>query len=168
VAHRALFVLLALATGLSQAGDLYRWVDKDGTVHYSDTFPPSSAKQVQEKNLTPSVIETSGLPYAAKQAAKNFPVTLYISDCGETCTQAKQHLTRRGIPFTTKNADDPTVQEEMRKKFGGLQIPILVIGNTTSKGYEAAAWDAALDAAGYPRSIPSSPKAEPATATPQP
>lgn len=168
MAHRALFLLLTLAAGLSWAGDLYRWVDKDGTVHYSDTLPPSSAKQVQEKNLTPSVIETSGLPYAAKQAAKSFPVTLYISDCGETCAEARQHLTRRGIPFATKNADDPAVQEEMRKKFGGLQIPILVVGNTTSKGYEAAAWDAALDAAGYPRSIPPSPRAEPAAATPQP
>jgi glutaredoxin len=164
VAQRTFFLLLVLAAGPLQAGDLYRWVDKDGTVHYTDTLPPPSAKRIEEKNLTPSVIQTTGLPYAARQAAKNFPVTLYVSDCGETCDQAKKHLTRRGVPFTSKNADDPTVQEEMRKAFGGLQVPVLVIGGTTAKGYEASAWDAALDAAGYPNTA--FPRAAPPTAAP--
>lgn len=160
-----------LATGAASAAELYRWVDTNGNVHYTDTPPPPSAKKGEEKHLTPSVIQSTQTPYATRTAVKNFPVTLYNSNCGETCDEAKNHLTRRGIPFTAKNADDPAVQEEMRKLFGGLQVPILVIGKSPTKGYEASAWDAALDAAGYPRSaptLPTPPKAEPPAAPPYP
>ncbi len=146
-------LLLFLLPGTALAGTLYKWVDEKGEVHYSDT-PPTKAKNLQEKDLRPSVIQTTGQPYATRQAVRNFPVTLYVSDCGEPCEQAKKHLTRRAIPFTTRNADDPTVQEEMRKRFGGLQVPILLVGESSTKGYEPATWDAALDAAGYPGTTP--------------
>lgn len=169
--RRGLWLLIGLlAAGAAYAAELYRWVDAEGKVHYTDTPPPPSAKKGEEKHLTPSVIQSTQ-PYATREAVKNFPVTLYVSDCGETCDQAKKHLVQRGIPFATKNADDPAVQEEMRKQFGGLQVPILVIGKTPTKGYEASTWDSALDAAGYPRStlpLPSSPKAEPSAAPSQP
>lgn len=173
MARRGLWLLIGLlAAGAAPAAELYRWVDAEGKVHYTDTPPPPSAKSGEEKRLTPSVIQSTQTPYATREAAKNFPVTLYISDCGETCDQAKNHLARRGIPFTTKNANDPAVQEEMRKQFGVLQVPILVVGKSPTKGYESSAWDAALDAAGYPRSAalppltPASPKAEPPTSQP--
>lgn len=169
--RRGLWLLIGLlAAGAVGAAELYRWVDSEGKVHYTDTPPPPTAKKGEEKRLTPSVIQSTQVPYATREAAKNFPVTLYNSDCGETCDAAKNHLTRRGIPFTAKNADDPVVQEEMRKLFGGLQVPILVVGKTPTKGYETSAWDAALDAAGYPASAtlppPAPPKAEPAAPPP--
>lgn len=172
--RRGLWLLIGLlAAGAAYAAELYRWVDSEGKVHYTDTPPPPTAKKGEEKHLTPSVIQSTQTPYATREAAKNFPVTLYNSDCGETCNEARKHLARRGIPFAAKNADDPAVQEEMRKAFGGLQVPILVIGKTPIKGYETSAWDAALDAAGYPASAllpppPAPPQAEPATAPPQP
>src|SRR5712691_2725285 len=48
---RILICALLLSAGASQAGNLYRWVDSDGTVHYSDQQPPPSAKDVQQKKL---------------------------------------------------------------------------------------------------------------------
>ena len=51
---------------------------------------------------------------------------------------------------------------------GGMQVPILVVGQlTTLKGYLASEWNAALDQAGYPTTaIPGTkPAAKPATST---
>lgn len=42
-ASSALLVLLLLATGFAQAA-MYRWVDGNGRVHYSDTPPPTYQK----------------------------------------------------------------------------------------------------------------------------
>jgi hypothetical protein len=39
--------VLLLSAGTCLAGPLYRWVDSDGRVHYSDQPPPPSAKDVQ-------------------------------------------------------------------------------------------------------------------------
>lgn len=158
-----LFCLLCmLAVFSAQSASLYRWVDADGKVHYTDQPPPSSAKKIEEKSLGSRPADDGQLPYASRLAAKNFPVTLYNSKCGEACTKAREHLTKRGIPFAEKDASLPEVQEELKKLIKGLEVPVLMIGRTNHlRGYEAAAWDAALDEAGYPRSVLPSAKPKP-------
>jgi hypothetical protein len=49
--------LLIGASALATAGDMYRWVDAEGQVHYSDEPPPSDAKDVKSmrnKGVDPS------------------------------------------------------------------------------------------------------------------
>ncbi len=151
-----LFLVCVALTCTAGAAEMYRWVDKDGKVHYTDSPPPASAKKVEEKNLGGSSISGGDLPYATRAAAKNFPVTLYVSDCGEPCTQARQHLAKRGIPYTPKNpTSNDADADALRKLVGNPQVPVLVVGNASPiKGYDAASWDAALDSAGYPKSKP--------------
>ena len=162
----ALFLCCCIAASLAQAAELYRWVDADGKVHYTDQQPPASAKKVEEKNLSSSTINTSELPYATRQAIKKSPVTLYANDCGEPCKQARDHLAQRGIPYATKNPQtSPADAEALKKLVGELYIPVLVVGSSTSKGYEKGAWDSALDAAGYPKSALAKKAAAPAEST---
>src|SRR4051812_21480353 len=83
------------------SAQMYRWVDKDGRTHYTQTPPPPDAREAQKKSLgaggaTPS----PDLPYATQNAAKNYPVTLYTSPgCGAPCEQARSLLVRRVVPF---------------------------------------------------------------------
>lgn len=148
-------ILCMFAVYSAQSASLYRWVDTEGKVHYTDQPPPASAKEVEEKNMGSQPPDGGQLPYASRVAAKNFPVTLYNSGCGEACTKAREHLTRRGIPFSEKDAGTPDVQAEMKKLIGNVEVPVLAVGTVTRlKGYEASAWDAALDEAGYPKSAP--------------
>jgi hypothetical protein len=161
-----LLALLLTATGL-QAAQLYRWVDDKGRVEWRDTPPPASAKTVERRSVGGSVIETSGMPYSVQQAVKNFPLTLYVTDCGEGCSKARAHLIRRGLPYAEKN---PQADMEAYKKLtgGSLEIPLLLIGREQLRGYEEATWDAALDSAGYPRSVAVRPPPPPPAAAPQP
>lgn len=41
-------VALALSAGVVDAQKLYRWVDRDGKVHYSDSVPPEAVDQERE------------------------------------------------------------------------------------------------------------------------
>ncbi|NQD36210.1 DUF4124 domain-containing protein [Permianibacter sp. IMCC34836] len=45
---RLAVLCLAIATLSAAAGQMYRWVDKDGKVHYSDQPPPADAKQTAQ------------------------------------------------------------------------------------------------------------------------
>lgn len=146
-------MLCMFAVYSAQSASLYRWVDADGKVHYTDQPPPPSARQVEEKKIGSRPADDGQLPYATRLAAKNFPVILYNSSCGEACTKARDHLAKRGIPFSEKDAGAPEVQEELTKLIGGVEVPVLAVGKVTRlKGYVPAAWDAALDEAGYPKS----------------
>ena len=165
-----LFCVLMLACAAAQA-DLYRWVDADGKVHYSDQPPPASIKQVEKKKAAGGKATEAPMPYSLQQAVKNFPVTLYSSACGVGCTQAHDLLAKRGIPYAEKDATDVTVQEELRKLTGGtVEVPVLKVGRNTVRGYEEGQWNVVLDAAGYPQTavIPARPPAKPAPATPTP
>ena len=77
---------MLLAAGVAAAAEMYRWVDQNGRVQYSDTPPPPSAKSVQQRKMPSSTIATDTMPFAVQQAAKNFPVTLWVTNCGEGCT----------------------------------------------------------------------------------
>ena len=145
-----------LATGAAaQNQQVYRYVDKDGRVVYTDRGPPADAKDVQSKRLRGNVIENNELPIAAQQAQERFPVTLYTFSCGEVCTQADGLLNRRGVPFSIVNVETPEGAEQLSKMTGELRAPVLQVGDRTFvKGYSESQWNAALDDAGYPKAQP--------------
>src|SRR5688572_32918785 len=97
-------VAMMLAAGPLSAAQLYRWVDEKGNVEWRDTPPPANAKKVEQRTLQGNTIDTSNVPYSVQQAMKRNPVTLWVFDCGEPCTDARNHLTRRGIPYTERNS----------------------------------------------------------------
>jgi glutaredoxin len=151
-----LCVAAALAVPAVQAQTtLYKWVDKDGTVQYTEFPPPKDAKNVTEKSIRgggPGGDEQ--LPYATRMAAQRYPVTLYTStDCGELCSKGRSLLSNRGVPFTEKNAQtDQDAQEALVKAAGALSVPFLVIANSANlRGFDEPAWQGALDRAGYAR-----------------
>ena len=162
-------MLIGISAGAYSA-DMYRWVDEKGVVNYTSLPPPANINKSEQKRLGGSTIQTSEAPYSVQQAIKNFPVTLYATDCGEPCTGARAHLAKRGIPYTEKNPQKPEEAENFKKLTGGgMQVPLLVVGRlNTIKGYLASEWDATLDQAGYPSSaIPGfKPAAAPPAAAP--
>jgi glutaredoxin len=154
-----------LATALSVQAELYKWTDKSGGVHYSDQPPSGDVKNVERKNIGGNVIEGQD-NFALKEATRKFPATLYVSDCGEPCNKARELLTKRGIPFSTKNPETSAEDAVALKKLvGGLEIPTLVLGQTSPvKGFEETSWNASLDAAGYPSTNTKAPSVEKAAA----
>ena len=149
-----LVVAIALPT-MSDAQQVYRWVDSDGRVQYSDQPPPPGTKNVQEKNVGGSSIQNNDLSLVAQDAQKKNPVTVYTSECGEACDAAKAYLNKRGIPHTVV---DPTRSLELNKKFkeetGGSVVPVMKVGEKRLSGWSESSWASALDTAGYPKTPP--------------
>ena len=144
---------LLFAAAAAHGGQLYKWVDAAGNVHYSDQLPPKDARNAERKRLGDKPPE-AGVPYALQEAQRKFPVTLYTStDCGEACKAASAYLSKRGIPHDVKDAREPTQGAELLKLTGGkLEVPVLTVGPDALRGFEAGAWGRALDVAGYPSS----------------
>lgn len=68
----ASILLIALSLGaVSAQADVYRWVDADGKVHYSDTPPPEGAQKTDIQSGHNSL--SSQPPAPAKQAGAAAP-----------------------------------------------------------------------------------------------
>lgn len=150
---RAIIMLLAAAVSLAAiaAQPLYRWVDSEGKVHYSDQPPPPSVRQVEERNLS-GTRGAQQLPYELEQAVRNFPVTLYTTACGAACAEARKLLSKRGVPHSELDASHIETQKELMGLIGGdLVVPVLKVGRSVLRGFEETLWNRELDAAGYPK-----------------
>jgi hypothetical protein len=158
-----IFAALWVIASAAYSGQIYKWVDEKGVVNYTPYPPPANIKKVEEKKIGGNSIQTGDIPYSVKQAVKNFPLTLYVTNCGEVCDKARAYLKKRGAPFTEKNPQQQDEVENFKKLTdGGMEVPLLLVGSLkTLKGFLASEWDSALDQAGYPSAPPTTPAAAP-------
>jgi len=146
-------VLMTLAA--AQPQQVYRYVDKDGRIVYTDRAPPADSKDIQAKRLSPNFIENNDQPIAVTQAAERFPVKLYTFACGTVCQNAEALLNKRGVPFSIVNVEDAKGAELLLKLTGAQQAPVLQVGDKLiATGFNEARWTTMLDDAGYPKSPP--------------
>src|SRR4051812_18875979 len=149
---------IALAALCADASaQMYRWIDKDGRTHYTQTPPPPDAKSVQKKPLGAGGGSAAygDLPYATQNAARNYPVTLYTTpDCGAPCEQARSLLVRRVVPFKEVNVQQQKDIDSLKATTGGTQVPSLIVGSQRKSGFLEAAYGELLDSAGSPASGP--------------
>lgn len=130
----ALAILLATATVAAQ---VYKWVDKDGKVQYTDTPPPASATKTEAKKLdtTPAAATAVGAPaksladrakefdkrkteVAEKQKKaevdqKNADIT--AANCKDAKTNLKTLESGRPIVRTTETGDREVMNDDARQ-----------------------------------------------------
>ncbi len=148
-------IIFALALHPALADSTYRWVDKEGHVHYGDAPPNEDAEPLDMKmygGTAASGVDDTSLPYETRRAKQNFPVTLYVTEgCGSACQQARDFLSKRHIPYAVTTLKTKEDVEAYVKKYGSDSIPSVSVGKTWLKGFQAQQWQDELDAAGYPK-----------------
>ncbi|MBJ2156726.1 glutaredoxin family protein [Variovorax sp. IB41] len=143
--------LLLLAAG-AMAQPIYRNVDKNGKVTFSDRAPAASTEPAAPPQGASSPANTAGLPYELRQVAQRYPVTLYTSEDCAPCSAARTLLTTRGIPFDERTVKSNEEIEALQRLSSQSSLPLLTIGTQQLKGYGDTEWSQYLDAAGYPKS----------------
>jgi glutaredoxin len=148
VALRNTVLALLFCTAGAHA-QLYKWVGPDGKVTYSDTPPPPSARQAEQKAV-PRGGQDNGLPYELAEAARAHPVTLYTMPECVPCDLGRTLLIARGIPFSERTVSTNADIEHLRSVGGSTQLPLLRVGRDSREGFQEQAWHGLLTAAGYP------------------
>jgi glutaredoxin len=155
-----LALILLAASVASAAASMYRWVDKEGKVHYTDQPPPpGAAAQMEEKRSVTLGVPTAAVPALLRQAMTDYPVTLYtMTACADFCQSGRDLLKRRGVPFTEKSVVTNQDAAALRALVGStdkkVSVPVIQVGPKTLVGYSAGQWNDLLDAAGYPKAAP--------------
>jgi len=147
----ALLILIASGLAAAQTQQVYRYVDPEGRVVYSDKPPPPNARDAQAKRIGKNTIETSNLSFSAVLAQERYPVTLYTFGCGTVCDTASALLNKRGVPHTVVDVGQSDGADKLKRLTGGLDAPALQVGDQYATGYNEARWQSMLTDAGYPK-----------------
>ncbi|MBU1357385.1 MAG: glutaredoxin family protein [Gammaproteobacteria bacterium] len=142
---------LAMLAGVAAAQPIYRQVDKNGKVTFSDQPPAADVQPATPRaGITPGA--NAALPYELRQVVQRYPVTIYTSDeCGG-CAAGRSLLVTRGVPFDERTVKSNEDIDALEKLSGQTSLPLLAIGAQQLKGFSDAEWSQYLDAAGYPKS----------------
>lgn len=145
-------ITAALLFAAPSAHALFKIVGPDGRVTYTDRVPSAGEGRVMPVDGMTGRASDPALPFALRQVATRFPVTLYTaSNCGEACALGRSLLAKRGVPYTERTAETDEEREAWVRLVGGLEAPVLKVGEQMLRGYAPVAWDETLDVAGYPR-----------------
>ena len=141
-----------LALTAAQAQTVYRVVDPDGRVRFTDQPPSPNEKATATSGGKPVSAVPSGLPYELRQVVGKYPVTLYTTKDCAPCTSGRELLTGRGVPFTERTVNTTDDGEALKRLAGDSTLPLVTIGSQRIKGLTPSEWNQYLSAAGYPPS----------------
>ncbi|MDO8777131.1 MAG: glutaredoxin family protein [Burkholderiaceae bacterium] len=139
--------IILSAMGVLHAQQVYKSVDKQGRVTYSEVPPQPSAGD----KLIGDSASSAALPYALLQVVSRYPVTLYTNADCSPCINARIMLTQRGVPFNERTIISNEDIEAYKRLNSEASLPMITIASQQLKGYEEAEWSKYLDAAGYPK-----------------
>ena len=145
--------------------EIYKWIDAEGNVHFSDK--KSATQQAKPVELKSSInsYDGSSLPKfetgagkkknrtVKSKSNKKLPrlrprqVVMYSTVWCGFCKQAKAYFRKKGIAFAEKDIEKSTQAKKEYKSLGGGGIPLILVGNKrgTQKisGFSIARFDAA-------------------------
>ena len=132
--------------------DMYKWIDENGNVHYTDSPPPG--KKVKKLDLKinsitgPGVVSTIGKQSPQSQAAGTAKVKLYTTTWCGYCKRAKAYLQARGTSFQEIDVETSAQGQREFQALGGRGVPVILVGNQRMDGYSEGTLAGMLKQAG--------------------
>jgi len=140
----SLLLVLLMASPVSH-GQLFKWVDEQGNVHYGDS-PPDNAKL---KRITGKVSSYTSVSVEAfvydpgniSRRKKSTRVVMYSTSWCGYCKQAAKHFRKNNIPFVEYDIEKSERGAKEYKKLNGRGVPIILIGDQRMNGFNASSFD---------------------------
>ena len=149
-----LFAALLLALPVIASGQVYRWTDEAGRVHYGDKPPADrKAKAVQDRissydgaaQVTQLRAATGNGTTAGQGSAQ---VVLYSAVWCKYCRQAKAYFAQRGLRYEERDVEASPGARREYDQLGGRGVPVILVGRQRMDGYSQGRLESMLRAEG--------------------
>ena len=140
----ALSLLLA---GVSAHGEIYKWTDDQGQVHFSDQAPETvEAEPIGEQLIINAYqgSEVTGSEFLDRReaqrrekASRQRPAVVMYSAvwCG-VCRRAKQYFQANKIPFSEYDVETSAKGKADFTRLKGQGVPIILVGKKRMNGFD--------------------------------
>lgn len=128
----SLFLVSAafLASGPTNA-EVYKWIDANGKVHFSDTKPDT----VKAEQLDLQINTYKHVTYESSIYDVGPKVIMYSTTWCGYCKKARKYFKKNGIAFTEYDIDKNAKAKARYKKMGAKGVPVILVGNKRMNGF---------------------------------
>lgn len=134
---KVLFIVLCLLS-VSAVGEIYRWVDDQGRVHFSDSALEPDAEQVEVRVQTVETVRVEYLPeWSQALVPEKAGVVMYSTSWCGVCRRAERYFQEQGIAYTEKDIETNPAWREEYDQLGGSGVPLIVVGDQRMSGFSS-------------------------------
>jgi glutaredoxin len=150
-------------------GEIYKWVDKNGVMHYGDVPPqgvgtankiellPATPRRTPEPQVTPDEerktqttnlsMQKSPPPEAPVPVMADANVEMFATRWCGYCKKAREFFQARGIAITEYDIEaDATAAQRKQEIYPSPGVPLVVINGKPIQGFTPHAYEQALQA----------------------
>ena len=142
-------VFCLLLIGLSAYGEIYKWTDEQGQVHFSDKAPETVVAEsigdelrinsYQGKEVTTSQFLGQRDADRREKARLNRPsVVMYSAVWCGVCKRARQYFKTNKISFSEYDVETSAKGKADFARFNGRGVPVIFIGKKRMNGFDPA------------------------------
>ena len=140
---RVSIAVVTLLLALPAFGQVYKWTDPTGKVHYGDK-PPEDARKEELRIRIPSYegpVEvrdwSAVLRRKAPEGGGTASITMYSTDwCGH-CKNARAYFASKGIRYRDIDVEKSESGRKEFKELGGGGVPLIFVGDKSMRGFSA-------------------------------
>ena len=143
LAGLAIFVLFSSLA----SGEIYKWVDENGKIHYDDRPPQTRNAQRLEISIeTYSSVQTQSYDGELTSAGDNKSdqqkkVVMYSTEWCGVCKKAKAYFKANKIPFREYDVEKSQKARRAYKKLKAKGVPVILVGKKRMNGFSAASFE---------------------------
>ncbi len=133
---RLTVALLVLAMP-AVAGDIHRWTDEEGNIHFGDR-PPASVDS-EAISVKPNVYESPTI-VRNELGTPNSNVVLYSAEWCGYCKKARRYFRANNIQFKEYDVEKSQKGKRDYKKLNATGVPDILVGNKRLNGFSEEAF----------------------------
>jgi len=138
-------VLLLSVTAGTRAG-IYKWIDADGRVQFSDRPPAEAgAEQVELSPINTykgvsieSYEEPEDPGSKGRKPGKSKKVVMYSASWCGVCTRARRFFKAEGIPFRELDVEKSQSAKREWERMNARGVPVILVGDQRMTGFSEA------------------------------
>ncbi|MBV1931568.1 MAG: DUF4124 domain-containing protein [Porticoccaceae bacterium] len=137
------------------AGEIYKWVDEQGRVQFSDTAPEAGTQAEAEKVIIrPDINTIKGADVSVSdylqtvqekreeveklEAERQKPVVMYSTTWCGVCKRARKYFVANNIPFSEYDIEKSERGRKGYANLNGRGVPIILVGKKRMDGFTSA------------------------------
>ncbi len=136
-----------LFVGLSAHGEIYKWTDEQGRVHFSDKAPEAGVVEPIGDQLiinsyqgsevtTADFLDQRDAQRREKASLKRPPVVMYSAVWCGVCKCARQFFKANNIPFSEYDVETSAKGKKDFARLKGRGVPVILIGKKRMNGFD--------------------------------